>query len=88
MFILLFVYIFSWSIAISILDDINKIRKMDINELKKVRLEPKSPHLFDESKFIILASNSNYYFLYSKYNNDTIIIPKTSIAYEKALKRH
>ena len=86
-FVLLFVYIFSWSIAISILEDINKVNKMGINELKKVRLEPKRPQLFDQSKFIILASNSNYYFLYSKYNGNTLIIPKSSIAYEKPLKR-
>ncbi len=87
-FVLFFVYAFSWSIAISILEDVNKIKKMDIYELKKVHLEPKSPHLFDESKFIILASNSNYYFLYSKDNDDTLIIPKSTIVYEKVLKKN
>lgn len=84
---LVVVFIFSIFISGAIMNDIDRINRSGLNELKKYKFTFNQELAFDKDSCFLLSRNSEYLFFYNKQLKKTYIVPNNLVKYVETTKK-
>lgn len=79
--------IFLVNISCELMNDIEKINRLNISDLKKYEFVFDREIEKDHNSLILLSANSGYFFFYDREKKKSIVIPKGSVKYIELIQK-